>query len=59
MPTLVKACPKCSKLMWIKEEHIKPLDDNTIGMTCPHCHQSVRFSLVTRGDNAVGPKMGH
>ena len=59
MATQVRACPKCRKLMWVKDEQIHMLDENTISMTCPHCQQAVRFTLVTAGANAAGPKMGH
>jgi hypothetical protein len=45
--------------MWVKDEQIQMLDENTISMTCPHCQQTVRFTLVTAGANAAGPKMGH
>jgi hypothetical protein len=44
------------------EEHVAALEwlnENTISMTCPHCQQTVRFKLVTAGENAAGPKMGH
>ncbi len=59
MGTQVRACPKCFKLMWVKEEQVEYLDDDTIRCTCPHCSESVRFKLVTQGSNADGPKMGH
>lgn len=59
MGQLVKACPRCSKLMWVKEDAVEYLDENTIRTTCPHCHQLVRFTLVSQGANAAGPKMGH
>ncbi|MBM4124476.1 MAG: hypothetical protein FJ246_05935 [Nitrospira sp.] len=59
MATLVRTCPKCRKLMWVKDEQMTSLNDSTIRMTCPHCRQLVRLSLVTQGENAAGPKMGH
>jgi RNase P subunit RPR2 len=59
MAHLVRACPNCERLMWVKEEDAHYLDENTIRTTCPHCHQSVRFKLITQGSNAAGPKMGH
>lgn len=59
MATQVRTCPKCRQLMWVKEEQIQALNENTISMTCPHCQQTVRFKLVTAGENAAGPKMGH
>jgi phage FluMu protein Com len=45
--------------MWVKDENIEQLDENTIRMKCPHCQELVRFKLVTQGPNATGPKMGH
>jgi hypothetical protein len=59
MPKLVKTCPHCGLLMWPKDEEVEHLDENTIRVKCPHCQQSARFSLVTEGSNASGPKMGH
>jgi len=59
MAQLVKACPRCSLLMWVREEQTEYLNEHTIRTTCPHCKQSVRFTLVSRGANAAGPKMGH
>lgn len=59
MPTQVRTCPRCFKLMWVKDEEIEFLDENTIRYTCPHCSEVVRFKLVTQGGNAEGPKMGH
>ncbi len=55
----VRTCPKCGLLMWIKDEDIEHPDENTMRVTCPHCHETVRFRLVTEGSNAAGPKMGH
>jgi len=45
--------------MWVKEEEIEQQDENTIRLKCPHCHETVRFKLVSEGSNATGPKMGH
>jgi len=59
MATQVRTCPKCSLLMWVKEEEIEQQDENTIRLKCPHCHETVRFKLVSEGSNATGPKMGH
>ncbi len=59
MTTQVRTCPRCFKLMWVKEGDIQHPDDQTIQFKCPHCSELVRFKLVTGGDNAAGPKMGH
>ncbi len=59
MRTQVRECPKCFKLMWGKDEDIDYPDENTVRYKCPHCSETVRFKLVTGGDNATGPKMGH
>jgi RNase P subunit RPR2 len=59
MTTQVRSCPKCFQLMWLKEEQYERLDETTIRGKCPHCGSLVRFSLVTEGANASGPKMGH
>jgi len=59
MAQLVKACPRCSLLMWVQEGQIEYLDENTVRTTCPHCKRSVRVTLVSQGANAAGPKMGH
>jgi hypothetical protein len=56
---IVKTCPKCQLLMWLKEETIEYPDENTMRAVCPHCKETVRFKLVTQGSNAAGPKMGH
>jgi hypothetical protein len=56
---LVKTCAYCGLLMWPKDDDIEYLDDNTIRVRCSHCQQTSRFSLVTQGSNASGPKMGH
>jgi hypothetical protein len=45
--------------MWLKEDAVTYLDENTVEMTCPHCQLLVRFKLITEGANAVSPKMGH
>lgn len=45
--------------MWVQEDQIEYLDENTVRTTCPHCKRSVRVTLVSRGANAAGPKMGH
>lgn len=55
----VRTCPKCNLLMWLKDEEIEYLDEDTIRVRCPHCQQLSRFKLVTMGANAAGPKMGH
>ncbi|MDE3017566.1 MAG: hypothetical protein KGO52_13225 [Nitrospirota bacterium] len=59
MAQLVKACPRCGLLMWVQEGQIEYLNENTVRTTCPHCKQLVRVTLVSRGANAAGPKMGH
>lgn len=59
MGTFVRTCPKCFKLMWVKEEDIEYPDVDTMRYKCPHCQEAVRFKLVTEGTNAAGPKMGH
>jgi len=59
MAHVVKACPRCGLLMWVKEEAITYLDENTVRTACPHCRQIVRLKLVSQGANAAGPKMGH
>lgn len=59
MGTQVRSCPKCFQLMWLKEDQIEVLDENTIRAKCPHCDTLVRVKLVTEGANATGPKMGH
>ena len=45
--------------MWIKDEDVEYLDDNTMRAKCPHCQQPVTMKLVVQGSNATGPKMGH
>jgi hypothetical protein len=57
--TKTKTCPKCRMLIWLKDEDIEPIDEDTIRTKCPHCKETVRFKLVTLGANAAGPKMGH
>lgn len=59
MVTQVRTCPKCFQLMWVKDEDIERPDENTVRLKCPHCRETVRFKLVSEGDNATGPKMGH
>ncbi len=59
MPQLVKACPRCGNLMWIKEGGVEQVDDDTVKTVCPHCKQTIRFKLTAVGANALGPKMGH
>ena len=59
MAQLVKACPRCGLLMWVQEDAVTYLDENTVWTTCPHCRQNVRLKLVSQGANAAGPKMGH
>lgn len=59
MPTLVRKCPHCGLLFWIKEQDIEYPDENTWRVTCHHCKQILRISLITRGANAGAPKMGH
>lgn len=56
---VVRTCPRCKLLMWLKEEAIGYPDESTMRATCPHCQQTVTLKLVSRGDNAIGPKMGH
>ena len=55
MPLPVKPCPYCAKLMWVKDEAIEWVDENTIRFPCPHCHALVRRNMVDRGANAAGP----
>jgi RNase P subunit RPR2 len=59
MTTQVRTCPKCAMLMWLKEDEYEQLDEETIRGKCPQCGSMVRFKLVSQGDNATGPKMGH
>ncbi len=59
MTTQVRTCPKCAQLMWLKDDQYEQLDENTIRGKCPQCGSTVRFTLVSQGDNAAGPKMGH
>ncbi|WP_447973738.1 hypothetical protein [Nitrospira sp. Kam-Ns4a] len=56
---VVKTCPRCSRLMWVKDEEVEYPDELTMRMKCPHCQQTVRITLVSQGANAAGPKMGH
>jgi len=57
--TTVRSCPRCFQLMWVKDGEVEVLDETTIRMKCPHCHELVRLKLVSQGSNATGPKMGH
>ena len=59
MATQVRSCPKCFKLMWLKDDQYERLGEETIRARCPHCGSTVRFKLVSEGANAAGPKMGH
>lgn len=59
MSTQVRTCPKCSQLMWLKQNEYEQLDEETVRAKCPHCGSTTRFRLVTEGANATGPKMGH
>ena len=59
MTTQVRKCPKCAQLMWLKEDQYEQLDAETIRGKCPQCGSMVRFKLVSQGENAAGPKMGH
>ena len=59
MTTQVRKCPKCAQLMWLKEAQYEQLDAETIRGKCPQCGSTVRFKLVSQGENAAGPKMGH
>jgi RNase P subunit RPR2 len=59
MTTQVRTCPICAQLMWLKEEQYERLDEDTIRGKCPQCGSMVRFKLVSQGENAAGPKMGH
>ena len=59
MATQVRTCPRCAQLMWLKEEQYERLDEEAIRGKCPQCGSTVRFKLVSQGENAAGPKMGH
>ena len=59
MTTQVRTCPKCAQLMWLKEDQYERLDEDTIRGKCPQCGSMIRFKLVSQGENAAGPKMGH
>lgn len=59
MATQVRSCPKCFKLMWLKDDQYELLDEDTVRAKCPHCGSTVRFKLVVEGATASGPKMGH
>jgi len=49
----------CKELMWLKEDQYEQLDTETIRGKCPRCGSTVRFKLISQGENAAGPKMGH
>ena len=57
--TTVRSCPRFFQWMLVKDDEVEVLDETTIRMTCPHCHELVRLKLVSQGSNATGPKMGH
>ena len=59
MTTQVRSCSKCFQQMWLKQNEYELLDEETIRAKCPHCGSTVRFKLVSKGENATGPKMGH
>lgn len=59
MTTQVRTCPRCAQLMWLKEDQYEQLDEKTIRGKCPQCGSTVRFKLVSQGENSAGPKMGH
>lgn len=59
MATQVRSCPKCFQLMWLKPSDYESLDEDTVRTKCPHCGSVVRFKLISEGENAAGPKMGH
>jgi RNase P subunit RPR2 len=59
MATQVRSCPKCFQLMWLKQDEYEVVDEGTVRAKCPHCGSNVRFKLVSEGENATGPKMGH
>ena len=59
MATQVRSCPKCFQLMWLKPSEYESLDEETVRAKCPHCGSAVGLSLVSEGENATGPKMGH
>ena len=59
MATQVRSCPKCFQLMWLKQDEYEVVDEGTVRTKCPHCGSNVRFKLVSEGENATGPKMGH
>ena len=55
MPIPVKPCPYCSKLMWVRDDSIEWVNEDTIRFPCPHCHALVRRKMVETGDTAAGP----
>lgn len=57
--TKVRRCPRCFQLMWVRDDDLEYLDDETIRLKCPQCHELVRLKLVVEGERAGGPKMGH
>ena len=59
MATQVRSCPKCFQLMWLKQDQYEVVDEGTVRAKCPQCGSNVRFKLVSEGENAAGPKMGH
>ena len=59
MTSQVRTCTKCFQLMWLNDEQYELVDEVTIRAKCPHCGATIRFSLVSIGANATGPKMGH
>ena len=57
--TQVKSCPRCAQLMWLHDDQLEALDEQTLRARCPHCQELVRIKLVAQGANGAGPKMGH
>jgi hypothetical protein len=55
----VRTCPRCQLLMWVKDEQVEHVDENSIRLKCPHCEKVSTFKLIVQGSNAAGPKMGH
>lgn len=41
--------------MWVKDESIEWMDQDTLRFHCPHCRALVRRTLVEVGANAAGP----
>jgi endogenous inhibitor of DNA gyrase (YacG/DUF329 family) len=50
-----RPCPYCGKLMWVKDETIEWIDENTVRFPCPHCRALVRCKMVDLGATAAGP----